>query len=104
MDNGAYTSWGATTPFVMMQAYSSLYQIAACKFQADAVYTNNPNAGSFRGYGNPQATFSIERNIDLMAEELGLGKDEIRLLNANFPGEITGQGLLLKPAVLNQLF
>jgi len=96
MDNGAYTSWGATTPFVMMQAYSSLYQIAACKFQADAVYTNNPNAGSFRGYGNPQATFSIERNIDLMAEELGLGKDEIRLLNANFPGEITGQGLLFK--------
>ena len=23
-DNGAYTSWGATTPFVMMQTFSSL--------------------------------------------------------------------------------
>jgi xanthine dehydrogenase molybdenum-binding subunit len=96
LDNGAYTSWGATTPFVMMQTYSSLYQVAACSFQADAVYTNNPFAGSFRGYGNPQATFSIETNIDLMARELGLGKDEIRLINANFKGEVTGQGLNFK--------
>ncbi|TSA24436.1 MAG: xanthine dehydrogenase family protein molybdopterin-binding subunit [Bacteroidetes bacterium] len=96
MDNGAYTSWGATTPFVMMQTYSSLYQVPACHFRADAIYTNNPFAGSFRGYGNPQATFSVERNIDLMAEELGIGKDEIRLINANYPGEITGQGLHFK--------
>ena len=96
MDNGAYTSWGATTPFVMMQTYSSLYQVPACYFQADAIYTNNPFAGSFRGYGNPQATFSIESNIDLMAEELGMDKREIRLINANYKGEITGQGLHFK--------
>lgn len=96
MDNGAYTSWGATTPFVMMQTYSSLYQVPSCSFQADAVYTNNPFAGSFRGYGNPQATFSVETNIDLMAKELGIGRDEIRLLNANYPGEVTGQGLIFK--------
>jgi len=93
MDNGAYTSWGATTPFVMMQAFSSLYHLPACVFDADAVYTNNPYAGSFRGYGNPQATFAIERNIDLMAEKLGVDKAEIRLINANFKDEITGQGL-----------
>ncbi len=92
-DNGAYTSWGATTPFVMMQAFSSLYACPACKFDSTAVYTNNIYAGSFRGYGNPQATFSIERNIDLMAEEIGMDKAAIRLLNANFQGETTGQGL-----------
>ncbi len=95
-DNGAYTSWGATTPFVMMQTYSSLYQVPACKFDSHAVYTNNPFAGSFRGYGNPQATFSVETNIDLMAEELGMDKAEIRLINANFKGEVTGQGLHFK--------
>jgi xanthine dehydrogenase molybdenum-binding subunit len=95
-DNGAYTSWGATTPFVMMQTFSSLYQVPACLFESYAVYTNNVYAGSFRGYGNPQATFALERNIDLMAEELGMDKAEIRLINANFPGEITGQGLEYK--------
>ncbi len=92
-DNGAYTSWGATTPFVMMQTFSSLYQVPACVFDSYAVYTNNPNAGSFRGYGNPQATFALERNIDLMAEEIGISKAEIRLINANYKGETSGQGL-----------
>jgi CO/xanthine dehydrogenase Mo-binding subunit len=95
-DNGAYTSWGATTPFVMMQSYSSLYQVPACKFDSHAVYTNNPFAGSFRGYGNPQATFSIETNIDLMAKELGMSQSEIRMINANYKGEVTGQGLHFK--------
>ncbi len=93
MDNGAYTSWGATTPFVMMQTFSSLYQVPACVFDARAVYTNNTYAGSFRGYGNPQATFSLERNIDLIAEKLGMDKGKIRLLNANYKDEVTGQGL-----------
>ena len=92
-DNGAYTSWGATTPFVIMQAFSSLYKMPACKFNATAVYTNNVFAGSFRGYGNPQATFALERMIDLLALEIGMGKAEIRLLNSNKQGEITGQGL-----------
>ena len=92
-DNGAYTSWGATTPFVIMQAFSSLYKLKACRFNAIAVYTNNVFAGSFRGYGNPQATFALERMIDLLADELGMDKAEIRLLNANEKGEITGQGL-----------
>ena len=92
-DNGAYTSWGATTPFVMMQTFSSLYQCPACLFKSYAVYTNNTYAGSFRGYGNPQATFALERNIDLMAERMGMDKAEIRLINANFQGETTGQGL-----------
>ncbi len=95
-DNGAYTSWGATTSFVMMQTFSSLYHVPACLFDARAVYTNNPYAGSFRGYGNPQATFALERNIDLMAEELGMDKAEMRLINANFEGEVTGQGLQYK--------
>lgn len=92
-DNGAYTSWGATTPFVIMQAFSSLYKIKACKFDATAVYTNNVFAGSFRGYGNPQATFALERVIDLLADELSMDKAEIRLKNANYKNEVTGQGL-----------
>ncbi|MCX6156021.1 MAG: xanthine dehydrogenase family protein molybdopterin-binding subunit [Candidatus Kapabacteria bacterium] len=94
LDNGAYTSWGATTPFVMMQTFSSLYQCPACNFDSTSIYTNNVYAGSFRGYGNPQATFAIERNIDLLAEKLGMSKAEIRLQNANFQGEITRQGLI----------
>jgi xanthine dehydrogenase molybdenum-binding subunit len=76
-----------------MQAFSSLYKLGACRFDAKAVYTNNIFAGSFRGYGNPQATFALERVIDLLADEIGMDHAEIRLLNANEKGETTGQGL-----------
>jgi len=95
-DNGAYTSWGATTPFVMMQTISSLYRVPHCKYHTQAVYTNNPYAGSFRGYGNLQATFAVEAHMDRLAEAIGMDALEIRLKNAQAPGEVTPQGMQFK--------
>ncbi len=95
-DNGAYTSWGATTPFVMMQTFSSLYRVPSCDYHTLAVYSNNPYAGSFRGYGNLQATFAVEAHMDLMAEKLGMDPLEFRLKNAQVKGETTGQGMVFR--------
>lgn len=95
-DNGAYTSWGATTPFVMMQTISSLYRVPHCLYHTKAVYTNNPYAGSFRGYGNLQATFAVEQHMDMMAEAIGMDPLEFRLKNAQDPGEVTPQGMHFK--------
>ncbi len=95
-DNGAYTSWGATTPFVMMQTISSLYRVPHCRYRTVAVYTNNPYAGSFRGYGNLQATFAVEQHMDKMADALGIDPLEFRLKNAQDPGEVTPQGMHFK--------
>ena len=95
-DNGAYTSWGASTPFVMMQTVSSLYRVPHCRYDTTVVYTNNPYAGSFRGYGNLQGTFAVESQMDRLAEELGIEPLEFRLLNAQEPGETSPQGLHFK--------
>ena len=92
-DNGAYTSWGATTPFVMMQTISSLYRVPNCDYRTLAVYTNNPYSGSFRGYGNLQATFAVEAHMDRLAEAIGMDPLEFRLRNAQEPGEVTPQGM-----------
>lgn len=101
-DNGAYTSWGATTPFVMMQTVSSLYRVPHCKYRTRAVYTNNPYAGSFRGYGNLQATFAVEAHMDRMADALGIDPLEFRLKNAQDPGEVTPQGMHFKTCGLKE--
>jgi xanthine dehydrogenase molybdenum-binding subunit len=93
LDNGAYTSWGATTPFVMMQTFSSLYRVPHVKFRTEVAYTNNPYSGSFRGYGNLQATFAVESQLDMLAEKAGIDALEIRRRNAQEPGELTGQGM-----------
>ncbi|MBK9135778.1 MAG: molybdopterin-dependent oxidoreductase [Betaproteobacteria bacterium] len=95
-DNGAYTSWGATTPFVMMQTFSSLYRVPHCDYHTVAVYTHNPYAGSFRGYGNLQATFAVEQHMDRMAAAIGMDPLEFRLKNAQVPGEVTGQGMVFR--------
>ncbi len=102
LDNGAYTSWGATTPFVMMQTFSSLYRVAHCDYYTEAVYTNNPYSGSFRGYGNLQATFAVEQHMDRLAELLGMDGLEFRLKNAQDRGEVTLQGLHFKSCGLKE--
>jgi len=91
LDNGAYTSWGATTPSVMMVPISSLYKVPNIKYTAKCVYTNNTYCQAFRGYGNPQATFAIESCLDQLAEKAGIDPHEIRRINANEPGELTPQ-------------
>ncbi len=95
-DNGAYTSWGATTPFVMMQTFSSLYRVPHCDYHTVAVYSNNPYAGSFRGYGNLQATFAVEAHMDRLAEALRMDPLEFRLKNAQEAGEVSGQGMVFR--------
>jgi xanthine dehydrogenase molybdenum-binding subunit len=94
LDNGGYTSWGATTPFVMMQTFSSLYRVPNVRFNCTVAYTNNPYAGSMRGYGNLQATFAVESLMDSLAEAIGMDSLEFRRKNAQTPGEETGQGMV----------
>ena len=93
LDNGAYTSWGATVPSVMYVPMTSLYRVPAVDFKASCVYTNNIFSQAFRGYGNPQATFAIESSMDELAEKAGIDPLEMRLLNANQPNETTPMGL-----------
>jgi CO/xanthine dehydrogenase Mo-binding subunit len=91
LDNGAYTSWGATTPSVMMVPISSLYRVPNVRYEATCVYTNNLYSQAMRGYGNPQATFAVESITDKLAEEAGMDPLDFRLLNANIPNETTPQ-------------
>jgi len=89
LDNGAYTSWGATTPSVMVMPMSSLYRVPNVSFEATCVYTNNIYCQAMRGYGNPQATFAVECSMDQLAEEAGIDPAEFRLINCNQSGDVT---------------
>jgi xanthine dehydrogenase molybdenum-binding subunit len=92
-DNGAYTSWGATYPSVMLLPATSLYRVPAVSFESTLVYTNNTYCQAMRGYGNPEATWAIESNLDELAVEAGVDPLELRRLNCNEPGELTPMGL-----------
>ena len=92
-DNGAYTSWGATFPTVMMIPATSLYVVPNVRFSAELVYTNNTYCQAMRGYGNPEVTWALESNLDELAEAAGMDAYDLRKINCNRPGEITPMGL-----------
>ncbi len=102
LDNGAYTSWGATTPTVMVLPISSLYRVPNVYYEATCVYTNNTYSQAFRGYGNPQATFAVESSMDMLAEEAGFDPVEFRLINVNMPGDETPQKLKITTCGLKE--
>ena len=102
LDIGAYVSWGAVTPLVMLETTASLYRVPHVDFAADCVYTNNPLTGAVRGYGNPQSTFFVETVMDRLAEAAGIDPIEFRLQNANLPGEETPQGLRITSCGLRE--
>jgi len=102
LDNGAYTSWGATTPSVMMMPISSLYKVPHVRYVAKCVYTNNTYSQAMRGYGNPQATFAIDSQIDTLAEMAGIDPLDFRLRNANAPGESTPQNFKITTCGLKE--
>src|SRR5947208_208021 len=95
IDNGAYTSWGSTTPYVMLSTVAGLYRVPNVRFDTTIAYTNNPYSGSMRGYGNPESTFAVESQMDELAERLGMDRLELRRRNVSKPGDVNPQGFVL---------
>jgi len=102
LDNGAYTSWGATTPSVMMMPITTLYRVDNVRYEAKCVYTNNTYAQAMRGYGNPQATFAIECTMDMLAQKTGIDPIEFRRINANQSGDVSPQDLRITTCGLEE--
>ncbi|MFC2155597.1 xanthine dehydrogenase family protein molybdopterin-binding subunit [Acidobacteriota bacterium] len=102
LDNGAYTSWGATYPSVMMLPVTSLYKLNNIYFNADLVYTNNTYCQAMRGYGNPEINWALESNMDELAEQAGIDPFDFRMINRNEPGEITPMGLKINTCGLRE--
>lgn len=93
-DTGAYASLGGP---VLQRACTHLagpYRVPAVDIIGQALYTNNPPGGAFRGFGVPQTTFASELNLDLLAEKIGISPWEIRYRNALRPGDAMASGQL----------
>src|SRR5439155_20405891 len=57
------------------------YTIPAVKAEIFGVYTNTTPTGAYRGAGRPEATYYLERMMDLLAEQLDTDKVEVRRRN-----------------------
>jgi carbon-monoxide dehydrogenase large subunit len=72
---------------------TNVYEIPNARVRARAVVTNKTPAGSFRGWGQPQANFVVERLVDRVANELAADSTEIRRRNFVPPDHFPYTGL-----------
>ncbi|MFQ5983876.1 MAG: xanthine dehydrogenase family protein molybdopterin-binding subunit, partial [Woeseiaceae bacterium] len=80
---GAYVA--STGPFTpaggTVRTQGGTYRIPVIYFRARAIFTNTAPIDPYRGAGRPEATYQIERAVDLAAMELGMDPAELRRRN-----------------------
>jgi aldehyde oxidoreductase len=96
-DTGAYASLGKPVVFRSAVVAAGPYDIPNVSSVAIGVYTNNPVAGAFRGFGSTQVAFASEVQMDKLARRLGLDPIEFRRRNALAEGKETITGQVLGP-------
>ncbi len=84
---GAYLSTAAPGIPTILHGLmlSGPYNVPAVKEDVYGVYTNTTPVEAYRGAGRPEATFMLERMIDLLADKLNIDPVEIRRRNLIAP-------------------
>ncbi len=98
-DTGAYASLGEKVMTRATTHSAGPYDIPNVRADCYAMYTNNPPAGAFRGFGVTQSAFAVESMMDMLAEKLNVEPVELRRMNSLHVGSFTNTGQELKESV-----
>jgi len=98
-DTGAYASLGEKVMTRATTHSAGPYDIPNVRADCYAMYTNNPPAGAFRGFGVTQSAFAVESMMDKLAETLSMDPVELRRMNALQVGSTTNTGQVLRESV-----
>ncbi len=91
-DTGAYASLGGPVLQRACTHAAGPYNYQNVDIDGKAIYTNNPPAGAFRGFGVTQSCFATECNLNQLAALVGISAFEIRYRNAIRPGQVLPNG------------
>ncbi|MGH4138995.1 selenium-dependent xanthine dehydrogenase [Clostridium sp.] len=97
-DTGAYASLGGPVLQRACTHAAGPYNYHNIDIIGKAVYTNNPPAGAFRGFGVPQSCYATESNLNELAKMVGITAWEIRYINAIRPGQVLPNGQVADPS------
>ena len=81
-DIGAYNMLlTAAIPTLTMLMANATYDIPAIRTTLTEVFTNKTPTDAYRGAGRPEATYFVERAMDMLARELKMDPAEVRRRN-----------------------
>ncbi len=80
---GAYMStFSSSVPtYLYATLLSGQYNIPSIYCEVDAVYTNTAPVDAYRGAGRPEATFVVERLVEVAARQMGIDPADLRRRN-----------------------
>jgi len=99
IDGGAYCT---LSPVVLSRGTihaAGPYFCPNVRIRSQAVATNVPPHGAFRGFGAPQSIFALERHMDQVARTVGLSPEEFRRRNFVHEGETTATSQMIHERV-----
>ncbi|PKO04273.1 MAG: hypothetical protein CVU41_17755 [Chloroflexi bacterium HGW-Chloroflexi-3] len=97
-DTGPYSSLGIFVIKKMALHLGGPYYFPNYKCDSISVYTNNPIAGAFRGFGIFQSAIVHEQQMDELAAKLGIDPLEFRLKNCLREGLSFSTGQVMNEA------
>jgi len=104
MDGGAYATLSSVVLSRGTIHAGGPYHWPNVVIRTQAVATNAPPHGAFRGFGAPQTLFAMERHMDRIAQVVGVSPVEIRKRNFLRPGMTTTTGQIIRENIdLNSL-
>src|SRR5262245_28686428 len=89
MDGGAYATLSSVVLSRGTIHAGGPYYWPNVTIRSKAVASNAPPHGAFRGFGAPQTLFAMERQMDRIAQVVGISPVEIRKRNFLKPGMTT---------------
>jgi carbon-monoxide dehydrogenase large subunit len=86
---GAYLSWNGThVPVNNLGGLSGVYRCQRIHARVRGVFTHTQPTSPYRGAGRPEATYAIERAMDVAAAQMAIDPTELRRRNMIAPEQM----------------
>jgi len=91
-DSGAYADYGVNVGKSATYSGAGPYEVPNIELHSRTLYTNKVFSTAYRGFGHLETHWVIERQMDMVAQKLGMDPYEFRMKNILRPGCLTISG------------
>lgn len=94
-DSGAYADYGVNVGKTAIYSGAGAYEVPNVEIHSRTLYTNKTFSTAYRGFGHLEFHWVVERQMDLIAQEIGMDPLEFRMKNILRPGKKTINGEII---------
>ena len=94
-DSGAYADYGVNVGKTAVYGGLGPYAVDNAAIISNTIYTNKVFSTAYRGFGHLETMWTVERQMDVLSQKLGIDPFEFRMKNMLKPGDYTMSGELI---------